>query len=106
MNKTESSAAARLVVASTKIAGGTLMSGVMMKFGSEILKKMLPMASTLTRADEVGVFGTVIVAVPVLSVLDARVNGKLFPPSTERRTRTFAQLIGVFAVPATFHVTV
>ena len=89
------------MVASTKIDGGAVTFGLIVKFGSEMLKKMLPMASTLTRADEVGAFGTVIVAVPVLGVLDARVNGKVFPPSMDRRTRTFAQLIGVFAVLAT-----
>ena len=80
--------------------------GVIVKFGSEMLKKMLSTASTLTRAVEVGVFGTLIVAAPVLGVLDTRVNGKLLPPSMESSTRTFPQLTGALEVFATFHATV
>ena len=67
---------------------------------------MLSMASTLTRAVEVGVFGRVTVAEPLLGVLDARVKGKLLPPSTESSTRTFAQLIGSFGVLPMVHLTV
>src|SRR6266480_1750107 len=104
MNVTESSATARFVFASVSSVGGTVLLGAMVKPGSEMLKKMLPMASTLTRAVEVGVFGTLIMAVPLFGVLAARVNGKLFPPSIESNTRTFAQLTGALEVLATFHV--
>src|SRR3954467_9068566 len=67
---------------------------------------MLPAASTLTRADEVGVLGTVIVAVPVFGVPEASVNGKVLPLSRESSTRTLAQLIGALDVFATFQLTV
>ena len=106
MKVTESNATARFVFASVSSVGAAVLFGVIVKFGSEILKKMLPTASTLMRAVEVGVFGTLIVAVPLFGVLVARVNGKLLPPSSESRTRTFAQLIGAAEVLATFHVTV
>ena len=80
--------------------------GAIVKFGREMLKKMLSAASTLTRAEEVGMFGTLIVAVPVFGMPDASVNGKLLPPSTESSTRMLAQLIGALEVFATFQVTV
>lgn len=106
MNITESNANARLEFASVSRVGAPVLLGVIVKFGSEMLKKILSIASTLTRADEVGVFGRLIVAVPLLGVLDARVNGKLLPPSIESSTRTFAQLIGAPEVFATFQCTV
>src|SRR2546423_9878732 len=83
MNVTESSTTARFVFASVSIVGASVLLGVIVKFGSEILKKMLSTASTLMRAVEVGVLGTLIVAAPLLGMLDARVKGKLLPPSTE-----------------------
>src|SRR6185369_4585733 len=67
---------------------------------------MLPTASTFTRADEVGVFGTVIVAAPLFGIAEASVNGKLLPPSTESSTRTLVQLMGALDVFATFQLTV
>ena len=88
------------------LMAGQVSPGVMLKLASEMSKKMFPTASTLTRAVEVGVFGTLIVAAPLLGVLDARVNGKLFPPSMESNTRTFVQLTGTLDVLATLHVTV
>ena len=97
---------ARLVFTSVSSVGGEVVFGVIVKFGSEMLKKMLSAASTLTRAEEVGVFGTVIVAAPVFGVPDASVNGKLLPPSIESSTRTLAQLTGAIFVLATFQVTV
>src|SRR5438067_3454036 len=106
MNVTESSATARFVFASVSSVGGTVLLGAMVNPGNEMLKKMLSMASTLTRAVEVGVFGRLIMAVPLLGTLAARVNGKLFPPSMESRRRTFPQLTGAPVVLATFHVTV
>src|SRR5213080_1070677 len=105
-NVTESKAIARFVFPSVSSVGAAVLSGVIVKFGSEMLKKMLPTASTLTRAVEVGVFGTPIVATPLLGVLDKRVNGKLFPPSIESRTRTFPQLTGALEELATSHLTV
>jgi len=76
------------------------------KFDSETLKKILPEASTLTRAAELGRFGTVIVAAPVFGMPEASVNVKLAPPSIESSTRTFAQLMGALEVFATFQFTV
>ena len=59
---------------------------------------MLPAASTFTRADEVGVFGTVIVAAPLFGIPEASVNGKLLPPSIESSTLTLAQLMGALEI--------
>ena len=106
MKVTESSAIARFVFASVSNVGASVPLGAIVKFGSEILKKMLPIASTLTRAVAVGVFGTLIVAAPLFGVLEARMNGKLLPPSMESSTRTFAQLTGAPEVLAVFQVTV
>ena len=103
---TESRAIARLVFPSVSSVGGEVVFGVMVKFGSEMLKKMLSMASTLIRAEEVGVFGTLTVATPVFGVPDASVKGKLLPPSSESSRRTPAQLIGALEVFATFQLTV
>src|SRR6266550_1427807 len=105
MSVTASSAIARLFASAISV-GAAVVSGVIVKLGSEMSKKMLSAASTLTRAEEVGVFGTLIVAVPVFGMPDASVNGKLPPPSTESSTRTSAQLIGVLEVFATFQLTV
>ena len=80
--------------------------GVIVKFGSEMLKKMLSMASILIRAVEVGVLGMMTVAAPVLGLLDERITGNVFPPSIESRIRTSEQLIGAADVLATFHFTV
>ena len=106
MNEIESSAIARLVFTSVSSVGGSEMLGEIVKFGSEILKKILPIASTLIRAVAVGVFGRLIVAAPLLGTLDARIIGKLFPPSVESRMRTLAQLTGALEVFATSQVTV
>lgn len=72
----------------------------------EILKKMLPMASTFTRALEPGVPGIVTVSDPSLDVLLARIIGKVEPPSVERLILTLAQLTGALFVLATVQVTV
>lgn len=65
---------------------------------------MFETASTLTRADAVGVFGTTMVAVPVFGVLSVS-TVKVFPPSKEIEIRTLLQLMGANEVPATSHVT-
>src|SRR4029450_4909327 len=83
MKVRESSAIARFVFTSVSNVGGDVVFGVIVKFDSETLKKILPKASTLTRAAKVGRFGTVIVAAPVFGVPEASVNGKLAPPSIE-----------------------
>ena len=106
MKVTESKAIARFVFSSVSKVGGEVVFGVIVKFDGEILKKMLPTASTLMRAEEVGVFGTVKVAVPVFEMPEASVNGKLLPPSIDNRTRTVAQLMGELDVLATFQLTV
>ena len=106
MNVTESKATARFVLASVSSVGAAVLFGVMVKFGSEMLKKMLSMASILTRAVVVGTFGTVTVAEPVLGLEAASVNGKLAPPSMESIIRTLPQLTGALDVFATFQVTV
>src|SRR5437762_4770761 len=71
--------------------GGTVAVGVglgwpvtMAKSTSEISKKMLPTASTFTRAVCVGVFGITIVSEPSLGVFAARTIGNVIPPSVER----------------------
>ena len=70
----------------------------------EILKKTLPMASTLIRAAEVGRLGAVIVSVPSLDVLATKTE-KLFPSSVERDILTLVQFTGEPDVPATSHFT-
>ena len=79
---------------------------MIVKFVSEISKKILPTASIFIRAVVVvGRLGTNTVSVPSLGVLAASVSGNVFPPSVESEILTFAQLIGAFAVFATFQVT-
>src|SRR2546423_12191746 len=78
----------------------------MVKFAPEMSKKILPTASTLTRAVVVGALGTVTFSVPSLGVLVSSTVGKLFPPSVESEILTLAQLTGAAVVLATFHVTV
>ena len=77
-----------------------------MKFVSEISKKILPTASTFIRAVVVGMLGIRTDSVPSLAVLAARVVGNVLPPSVEREILTFAALIPLAVVPATFQVTV
>ena len=72
----------------------------------EMLKKILPAASTRTRALPLGVPGIVIVSDPSLGVLFARIIGKVVPPSVERVILTLAQLTGARFVLAMFQVTV
>src|SRR5688572_2573913 len=102
---TESKAIAWLVFVSVSSVGDEV-AGVIVKFGNEMLKKMLSAASTLMRAVEVGVFGRRIVAAPLFGTPDASEYGKLMPPSIESSTRTNAQLMGALDVFATFQVTV
>jgi hypothetical protein len=79
---------------------------VMVKFVSEISKKILPTASTFIRAVAVGVLGMVSDSVPSLAVLAERTVGKVLPPSVEREILTFAVLTGASVVLVTFHVIV
>ena len=79
---------------------------VMVKFASEISKKMLPTASTLMRAVVVPVFGMVTDSVPSFGVLARSTVGKVIPPSVEREIFTLAALTGTAVVLATFQVTV
>src|ERR1051325_2824873 len=106
MKLTEFSATARFEFNSVSKFGGEVVLGVIAKFAGETLKKILPAASTLIRAEEVGVFGTVTVAAPLFAVLETSTNGKLLPPSIESNTRTFAQSMGALEVFATFQLTV
>ena len=78
---------------------------VILKFVSEISKKILPTASTFIRAVVVGVPGIETVSLPSLGVLAVSVIGKVLPPSVESEILTFAQLIGAPAVFATLQVT-
>jgi len=78
----------------------------MVKFVSEISKKMLPTASTFIRAVVVDIFGIVTDWLPSLGVLARSVIGKVLPPSVEREILTFAALTGAAVVLLTFHVTV
>jgi hypothetical protein len=77
---------------------------IILKSPPDILKKMFETASTLTRADDVGVFGTTMVAVPVFGVLSVS-TVKVFPPSKEIEIRTLSHLMGADAVPAGSQVT-
>src|SRR5688500_18447783 len=104
INVTELSASARFVFCWVSSVGAAVLFGVIVKFGSEILKKILSMASTLMRAEDVGVLGTVIVAAPLFGMLDVSVKGKLRPPSTDSSTLTLAQLTGALDVFATLQV--
>ena len=73
--------------------------GVMVKFVSEISKKMLPTASTLTRAVEVVRLGSGTDSEPSLGVLAASTVGNVVPPSVESEILTFAALTGATAPP-------
>ena len=80
--------------------------GVILKFVSEISKKMLPTASTLTRAVEVVRLGSGTDSEPSLGVLAASTVGNVVPPSVESEILTIAALTGTPALLATFQVTV
>lgn len=79
---------------------------VMVKFVSEISKKILPTASTFTRAVVVGVLGIRSDSVPSLVVFAARTVGNVVPPSVESESLTFAVLTGGSVVLMTFQVIV
>ena len=81
-------------------------AAVIVKFVSEISKKILPTASTFIRAVDVGVLGIKTDSEPSLAVLAARTVGNVLPPSVEREILTFAALTGAAVVLATFQVTV
>src|SRR5450432_4183734 len=81
-------------------------AAVIVKFVSEISKKILPTASTFIRAVDVGVLGIKTDAEPLLGVLATRTVGNVLPPSVEREILTFAALTGAAVVLATFQVTV
>ena len=83
-----------------------VLPSVTVKFVLEISKKILPTASTLMRAVDVGVFGIVTLWLPSLAVLAARTVGNVLPPSVEKEIFTFAALTGAAVVLATFQVTV
>ena len=85
---------------------GVGVAAVIVKFVSEISKKILPTASTFIRAVDVGVLGIETDWVPSLGVLARRVVGNVLPPSVEREILTFAALTGAAVVLATFQVTV
>jgi len=78
----------------------------MVKLVSEISKKILPTASTLIRAVDVGASGIKTDAEPLLAVLAVRMVGKVLPPSVDSEIFTFAALTGAAVVLATFQVTV
>ena len=79
---------------------------LIVKFVSEISKKIFPTASTLTRANVVETLGKTTDSLPSLAVLAASTVGKVVPPSVESDILTFATLIGAPVVAATFHITV
>src|SRR5690242_14961044 len=78
----------------------------MVKFTSDMSKKMLVAHSTCTRAWVVERLGTVMPCVPSLGVFAASVVPNVLPPSSESRILTLAQLTGAAVVFATFQVTV
>src|SRR2546430_307967 len=69
-------------------------------------KKILSAACTLMRAVAVEIFGSKILAIPLLETLLASTIGKVEPPSVETRMLTLAALMGGLAVPAISQVTV
>jgi hypothetical protein len=79
---------------------------VIVKFESEISKKILPTASTLTLAVVVVTLGIVTASEPSLGVLVERIVGKVVPPSVDNDILTAAQLTGAPVVPATSHIIV
>ena len=76
------------------------------KSASEISKKILSTASTLTLAEFVDISGTTTVSEPSLGVEAATTTGKVRPPSSESKMFTLAQLIGARSELATSQVTV
>lgn len=88
---------------------GAVLVEVIVRFASEMSKKMLPTASTLMRPCVVAtfaVFGIVTRALPLFGTLLARTIGKVWPPSVESEIFTLAQFIGAAVELATFHATV
>jgi len=85
---------------------GVLLGLVILKFESEISKKMLPTASTFTLAVVVATLGIVSASEPSLGVLLERTVGKVVPPSVDNDISTAAQETGGPVVPATFHIIV
>ena len=85
---------------------GVTVGALIVKFVSEISKKILPTPSTFIRAVVVCMFGITTDSEPSLAVLAARTVGKVLPPSVEREILTFAALTGAAVVLLTFQVTV
>ena len=79
---------------------------VIVKFESEISKKMLSTASTFTLAVVVATSGIVSASEPSLGVLTERTVGNVVPPSVDNDILTAAQLTGAPVVPATSHIIV
>lgn len=65
----------------------------------------MSLPTTMIRAVVDGVLGSVTEAVPELGTAVASVVGNVSPPSVESRISTFAQLMSLAVVPATFQVT-
>ena len=85
---------------------GALLEAPPMVNDGEMLKKILPTPSTLTRPLVVGTPGIVTVCDPSLGVLLARTMGKVEPPSVDKLILTLAQLTGALFVLATVQLTV
>ncbi len=92
-------------VAGFVVAAGPAAAPIV-KFVSEISKKMLVLHATLTRAVVVFELGMVTACVPSLGVAATSVVGKVWPPSVESRISTLAQFTPPAFVLATFQVTV
>ena len=78
----------------------------MVKFESEISKKMLFTASTFTLAVVVVMSGIVTASEPSLGVFAESTIGKVVPPSVDNDILTAAQETGGPVVPATSHIIV
>jgi len=85
---------------------GVELPDVIVKFASEMSKKMFPTASTLTRAVVVGMLGMNTDSVPSFAVLALITVGNVLPPSVDSDILTFAALTGALVVFATFQVIV
>ena len=79
---------------------------VIVKFESDISRKMLSTASTITLAVVVATLGIVSASEPSLGVLAERTVGKVVPPSVDNDILTAAQVTGGPVVPATSHIIV
>jgi len=94
------------VLTGVEVAVGVGPPPLIVKFASEISKKILPTACILILAVVEDKLGIVTLWDPSLGVLSASTVGNVVPPSVDNVILTFAAFTGALAVFATFQVTV